>query len=80
MKTQEARVIERIKEVGYVDRNWCLANYISRLAALVPVIEKKYNKTFVGLHGKEIHGGEENNYYYVRPSRMQWSGGKYKLQ
>jgi hypothetical protein len=78
--TQEEQVVARIKEVGFVDRNWALSKYISRLAALMPIIEEKHGKSLVGLHGKEIHGGQVGNYYYVRPSRMHWSCGKYKVE
>lgn len=38
-KTQKSKVIERLREFGEVSRNWCLDQYITRLAAIVAVLK-----------------------------------------
>lgn len=73
-KTQDERVLERIKEVGYVDRDWALANYISRLAAIIGRLEAKRPTPLTHLEGKYLRGAKASNYYYVKPSRLQYAG------
>ena len=79
METQGDKILARIKEVGYVDRNWALANYISRLAAIVPILEEQKGSKLLHLKGDELQGGKEGNYYYVAPKRVERVGGKYKI-
>lgn len=38
-KTQKERVAERLLKYGYVTRNQCLQNYISRLGAIICDLE-----------------------------------------
>lgn len=38
-QTQRQQVIDRLKNNGEVSRNWALSNYITRLAAIVAVLE-----------------------------------------
>ncbi len=40
-QTQEQRVIAILKSQGYISRNACLANYISRLSAIIQDLEAK---------------------------------------
>jgi hypothetical protein len=40
-KTQEQIVIEQLKQNGFITRNWCLQNYISRLGAIICDLNKK---------------------------------------
>lgn len=37
--TQKQRVIDQLNEHGFVSRNWCLSQYITRLAALVILLK-----------------------------------------
>lgn len=39
MKSQRQRVENRLKERGYITRNECLRNYISRLSAIIQDLE-----------------------------------------
>ena len=39
-QTQKQKVIAQLKAEGFVTRNWCLANYISRLSALIQDLEQ----------------------------------------
>lgn len=39
--TQIQRVKNQLKETGEVSRNWCLANYISRLSAIVMILKEE---------------------------------------
>lgn len=39
--TQENIIINQLKTNKFVSRNWCLAQYISRLGALIQKLEKK---------------------------------------
>lgn len=40
-KTQIQIVKEQLKESGEVTRNWCLQKYISRLSAIVQILEQE---------------------------------------
>lgn len=64
--SQEERVRERIKEVGYVDNFWAIENYILRLGAIVFKLRRDGMK-LEGDFGKAL--GKEKpmwkNYYYV---------------
>jgi hypothetical protein len=39
--TQKQRVVKRLKETGRITRNECLANYISRLSAIILELKKE---------------------------------------
>ena len=39
--TQEQRVVGQLKEAGYISRNQCLNNYISRLSAIIVTLKRK---------------------------------------
>jgi len=39
MKTQSERVISKLKNDGYITRNECLKNFISRLSAIIQDLE-----------------------------------------
>lgn len=58
--TQKDRVLSQILKVGYVTRNQCLKNYITRLASIIAKLEKdgyKFEKGYM----KTKYG---NDYYY----------------
>lgn len=38
---QVERIKTRLKQVGYVTRNQCLKNYISRLAAIIHILKEE---------------------------------------
>lgn len=40
-KTQEKRIIDRLLQFGYITRNECLKNYISRLGAIICDLKKE---------------------------------------
>ena len=41
MKTsQKDIIVKQLKEYGEISRNWCLKNYISRLSAIIQLLEK----------------------------------------
>jgi hypothetical protein len=46
MKTQLERVKGKILRDGYITRNECLRNYISRLSAIIYTLESKYDMIF----------------------------------
>lgn len=39
--TQENIIVNQLKANGFISRNWCLANFISRLGAITNKMEKK---------------------------------------
>lgn len=41
MKTQIERVKGRLNQRGYITRNECLSNYITRLSAIIYTLEKQ---------------------------------------
>lgn len=41
MKTQKQIIIERLEEDGFISRNWCLKNYISRLSSIIFNLKKE---------------------------------------
>jgi hypothetical protein len=45
-KSQVERVKCRIEQMGYITRNECLHNYITRLSAIIYILEKKYGMIF----------------------------------
>ena len=54
-KTQVSWVKENLRENGYISRNQCLRNYISRLGAIINILKKdgwifeaKYQSTVSG--------------------------------
>ena len=65
--TQEQRVKERIKEMGYVDNFWAIDNYILRLGAIVCEL-RKAGMVLNGAFGREMGKDKPlwKNYYYVR--------------
>lgn len=38
-RTQKEWVVEKLREDGFVSRNACLKNYVSRLSAIIAVLE-----------------------------------------
>lgn len=77
--TIDAKVLERIREVGYVDNFYCIDNRITtRLAATIHKLEKT-RSPLMHISGSDILGASEKNYYYVKPTRIQRIGDKYKL-
>jgi hypothetical protein len=60
MKTQEQKVKERLKEVGYADNFWAISNYILRLGAIMCQL-KKQGWEFKGEFGT---GKDRKNYFY----------------
>ena len=72
--SQEQRIRERIKEIGYVDNFWAIENYILRLGAIVFILRKE-GMVLEGAFGKEL-GKEQRlwkNYYYVHKPEGQQS-------
>ena len=61
--TQRETIIKHIKEYGYVSRNWCLENFISRLGSRIFDLEKEGWK-FADDH----RGGNPRDYYYYLKS------------
>jgi len=53
-ETQQSRVAGRLREVGYISRNQCLQNYISRLSSIILSLKDK---------GWEFTTKEENGDY-----------------
>jgi len=74
--TQKQRVINQLKEVGFVSRNWCLSQRITRLAALAALLRSE---------GWELQGEDrDGDYCYVMQkepvkmvSRVVEKEGKY---
>lgn len=58
---QKQIVKERIKEVGYIDRNWCLRNYISRLSAIIYDLKKEG----MDFDSKIVRENGGKNYVYI---------------
>jgi hypothetical protein len=67
-KTQEQIVIERLREDGFITRNFCLQNYISRLGAIICDL-KKQGYEFDAKFVKEKGG--KNYYYYLTKQPYQ---------
>lgn len=64
--SQKDVVLQRIKEVGYIDNFFCIHNYILRLGAIIFQL-KKEGYSFRGAFGKEL-GKERSlhkNFYYI---------------
>ena len=40
-KSQKHKVIQKLRADGEVSRNWCLSQYISRLSAIIQVLESE---------------------------------------
>ena len=55
--SQEKTIIDKLKKDGYVNRNWCLDRYISRLSAIICDLTKKG-----WVFKTERQGGD---YYYI---------------
>ena len=58
-KSQKEIVIEKLDKDGFVNRNWCLRKYISRLSAIIYEL-KEEGWEFETKRGK----GDDNDYYY----------------
>lgn len=39
--SQKQQIVNKLRETGYVSRNWALSIYISRLGAIIEVLEGK---------------------------------------
>lgn len=57
MKSQKQFVIDKLKTDGFISRNFCLKNYISRLSAIILTLRKE---------GWELQGEWENGDYYYK--------------
>lgn len=79
---QKERVLERLKQEGYVDNFWAIQNRMLRLGAIIHEL-KRDGYEFKGAFGKDL-GKDRNfhkNYYYhlvtkptvTAPSRIQVS-------
>ena len=64
--TQRETIIKHIKEYGYVSRNWCLENFISRLGSRIYDLEHegfKFSPNHKGVNPKDY-------YYFLVPSEI----------
>lgn len=68
-KTQLEIVKELIDKDGYVSRNWCLANYISRLSAIIYSL-KEMGYEFNGKNVKTDYGHDYIYYKINNPVQM----------
>ena len=61
--TQKVIIANKLKEQGYVSRNWALQNYISRLSPLIIRLKED------GYKFSDDHEGlNKNDYYYFLES------------
>lgn len=64
--TQKEKVLEKLKQDGYVDNFWAIENYILRLSTLIYQLSKE-GKQFRRVFGKEL--GKDRplwkNFYYI---------------
>lgn len=61
-ETQLHTVDMQLRGAGFVSRNWCLRNYITRLAAIISVLKLKYGKD--NIIGKTIKTTAGKDYIY----------------
>ena len=65
--TQKEKVLDRIKEIGYVDNFWAIQNYMLRLGAIIHQLSKE-GIEFERKFGKEL--GKDRplwkNFYYIQ--------------
>ena len=65
MKSQKEKIIEQLKLNGYVSRNWCLQNFISRLGALIYILKNEgweFDEKKTGYYSYE---NEKDYLYYI---------------
>lgn len=59
--TQKQKVINRLREVGYVDNFWAIQNYMLRLGAIIHDLTKE---GWIFAERSFGDGKEKKNYYY----------------
>ena len=69
--TQREMVITQLKDNGYVSRNWCLQNYITRLGAIICDLKKEGWDFTADYHKYEY--GKDYRYFPTKfPDKIQW--------
>jgi len=64
MKQAQIDIVKReLQEKGFITRNWCLKNYISRLGAIIHLLKKEMD--IKGKYHKYEYG---KDYVYYLPS------------
>lgn len=58
--TQEKIIIRKLLEDGYVSRNWCISQYISRLSGYMLILKKEGWK----FEGKDVKTQYGTDYIY----------------
>jgi len=67
-KTQKDRVLNQLLTVGYITRNQCLRNYITRLASIIPKLKKEGYEFEVGYI--RVNGGLDY-IYKLKPLKFK---------